>query len=186
MFIGSIYPISLQSAGFATGLALVFGHLAWLLGGGTASTFLKEFPRSLLAGRILITVDALWAFWLVATMDLGEFSHLRKLLMVAVPVGWFLTIRFVDDFLAVRALGILALLAAAPLLDSAFLRPENTRLALVILAYAWIVAGIFWIGLPYLLRDQIAWVLRSPTRAKAACIAGLAYGLLLLGLAFGW
>ena len=51
-------------------------------------------------------------------------------------------LRFVDEFLAVRALGILCLLAAEPLLDAAFLRPETSRLLVTVLAYLMIVAGL--------------------------------------------
>ena len=44
------------------------------------------------------------------------------------------------------------------------------------LAYVWIVTGIFWVGMPYLMRDQIAWLLKSNSRWMAACIGGVAYG----------
>ena len=61
-----------------------------------------------------------------------------------------------DEFLAVRALGILCLLAAEPLLDAAFFRYEPSRLLVTVFAYLMVVAGLFWVTMPYLLRDQIA------------------------------
>ena len=67
-----------------------------------------------------------------------------------------------------------------PLLESAFLRPEKIRLALVVLTYAWIILGMFWIGMPYTLRNQISWVSASEKRWRAAAFAGLAYGALLV------
>jgi hypothetical protein len=84
------------------------------------------------------------------------------------------------DFLAVRALGTLALLAAEPLLESAFLRDETIRLLLVVLVYLWIIFGMFWVGMPYTLRDQVAWITASEKRWRAAAFAGLAYGALML------
>jgi hypothetical protein len=86
----------------------------------------------------------------------------------------------VEEFLAVRALGMLLLLAAEPLIEAAFLKPQTSRLLLVVLAYAWVLAGLFWVGMPYLLRDQMAWITRTAARWRAACVAGLAWGVALL------
>jgi uncharacterized membrane protein len=87
---------------------------------------------------------------------------------------------FADEFLSVRALGILALLAAEPLLGAAFLRPEQTRLLLVVLAYLWATAGLFMVGAPYLLRDLIDWVTGKSWRYHAVAWSGIAYGTLLI------
>ena len=95
---------------------------------------------------------------------MGEFSTFRRPLLIALPVGYFLVLRFVDEFLAVRALGILCLLAAEPLLDAAFLRQEPSRLLVTVFAYLLIIAGLFWVTMPYLLRDQINWSARSAPR----------------------
>jgi hypothetical protein len=113
-------------------------------------------------------------------MDLGEFSGFRTYLQMGVPIIAILTIYFVDEFLAVRALGIMALLTAEPILSAAFLRPEVSRLFVVILAYAWLTLGLFWVGMPYLLRDQITWLTKSAVRFKAATIAGIIYGVIIL------
>jgi hypothetical protein len=89
-------------------------------------------------------------------------------------------IYYLDEFLAVRALGVFLLLAAQPLLDAAFLHEQTSRLLLTLLAYVWIVAGLFYVGMPFLLRDQISWVSGNTGRWKAAAGAGAAYGGLLL------
>ena len=78
-----------------------------------------------------------------------------------------------DEFLAVRALGILCLLAAEPLLDAAFLRPEASRLLVTVLAYLMIVAGLFWVTMPYLLREQIHW--STKTAGRWRLLSGLAF-----------
>jgi hypothetical protein len=113
-------------------------------------------------------------------MDLGEFSQYRTWLQIGVPIAFVLTLVFVDEFLAVRALGMLALLAAEPVLSAAFLRPESARLLLVVLAYVWLTLGLFWVGMPYLLRDQIDWITRTGNRFRALTLAGLVYGLVVL------
>lgn len=171
-----IYNFDLRSVGFIVGIALIALHLVAIVNGETVRGWLRAFPRSKPAGIALLTAAAAWAFWLVATMDLGEFTHYRPMLKILVPVAWFLSWKFVDEFLSVRALGMLALLIAEPVLEAAFLRPEQSRLLLVVLAYVWILFGMFWIGMPYLLRDQIAWLLKSDARWRACGFAGLFYG----------
>src|SRR5213078_2815001 len=105
-----------------------------------------------------------WTFWLLATIKMGEFAGFRRPLLIALPIGYVLVLRFVEEFLAVRALGILCLLAAEPLLDAAFLRYETSRLLVTVFAYLLVVAGLFWVTMPYLLREQITWAARSAFR----------------------
>jgi hypothetical protein len=93
----------------------------------------------------------------------------------------------VPEFLAARSLGMVLLLAAEPLLESAVLRDEPTRLLLVVLAYGWVVAGLFLVGMPFLLRDAITWVTANQTRWRMAVIGGLAYGVaVFLAALFLW
>jgi hypothetical protein len=125
----------------------------------------------------------MWTFWLLATMEMGEFSSFRRPLLILLPVGFFLVLKFVDEFLAVRALGILCLLAAEPLLDAAFFRNENSRLLVTVLAYLLIVAGLFWVATPYLLRDQINWSARTSARWRFAHGIALLYGAAILACA---
>ncbi len=175
-----IYPIHLQTAGFLAGALLLVIHLVAIAKPAAAREWLKHFPRSRFFGTIFVALAAVWSFLLLKNMDMGEFTRLRMPMMIGVVVGGFLTWRYVEEFLAVRALGMLALLAAEPLLGAAFLRPEMTKLFLVVLAYAWVVLGLFWVGIPWLLRDQIAWVLAKPVRFKIGAWAGAIYGVLLL------
>lgn len=178
-----IYPFSLQLTGIVIGLLLIVSHAFALSAPAPTQSFLRAFPRSRLWGTVLLIVNAAWAFWLVCTIDLGEFARMRTMLTIAVPVGAVLTWMFVDEFLAARALGILALLAAEPLLEAAFLRPETSRLLLVCLAYAWILAGLFLVGMPYILRDLGAWLIGSRTRYRVGAMGGVACGAAILGCA---
>src|SRR3977135_1573606 len=159
-----IYHLSLQAAGIIAGVVLVLIGLPGLLKPNLVQDLAKKFPRSRAAGITLLTVDLVWSFWLLATMEMGEFSSFRRPLLIALPIGYFLALRFVDEFLAVRALGILCLLAAEPLLDAAFFRYESSRLVLTVFAYLLIVAGIMWVTMPYLQRDQINWSARNNMR----------------------
>ena len=175
-----IYEFSLRSVGLVVGVIVLAMHLIALIRPAKSKDWLVQFPRSKPFGIAILAVDALWALWLVTTTDLGEFAWVRTYLQFGVPIGFVLTLMFVDEFLAVRALGMFALLAAEPMLSSAFLRPEIARLLLVAFAYVWLTLGLFWVGMPYLLRDQISWVTRTGTRFRAAALAGAVYGLALL------
>jgi hypothetical protein len=178
-----IYHLSLQTVGIIAGAFLILISLPGLLKPDLA-TVAQRFPRSRLAGVILLTADLVWSFWLLATMEMGEFSAFRRPLLIALPIGYVLVLRFVDEFLAVRALGILCLLAAEPLLDAAFLRYETSRLLVSVLAYLLIVAGLFWVAIPYLLRDQINWSAHSAVRWRFMHGIVLFYGAAILTLAF--
>ena len=177
-----IYHLSLQTVGIIAGAFLILISLPGLLKPDLASVA-QQFPRSRVAGVILLTADLVWSFWLLATMEMGEFSAFRRPLLIALPIGYVLVLRFVDEFLAVRALGILCLLAAEPLLDAAFLRYETSRLLVTVLAYLLIVAGLFWVTIPYLLRDQINWTARGAVRWRLLQGIALCYGVVILALA---
>ena len=174
-----IYSLTLETALLLTGLALIAGHLLALGMAEKVQAELRAFPRSRFWGTVLIVAATLWSWWLVKTIDLGEFSNWRPRLIVIVPLAGIAAWLYVPEFLAVRALGMLTLLTAEPLLESAWMRPEMSKLWLVSLVYVWISFALFWIGTPYTLRDQIAWVTKSP-RWKLLCGAGLAYGAVLL------
>ena len=178
-----IYHFSLQAVGFVAGVVLVLLGLPGLFQPRAVQNFARRLQRSLLAGVILLTIDLIWAFWLLSTMEMGEFSGFRRFLLVGLPVGYLLVLRFLEEFLAVRALGILCLLAAEPLLDAAFFRDEGSRLVVTVLAYLLVIAGLFWVTMPYLLRDQINWSAGTERRWRLLHVAAVACGATIIALA---
>ena len=182
-----IYSLPLQTVGLIAGTILLVAHLLAVWRSAETQKWLKQFPRSRTMGTLLITIAAGWSFLLIRGMDLGEFARLRNLMLLAIVAGALLAWKYVEEFLAVRAIGMLALLAAEPLLEAAFMRHETTRLLLVLLAYVWIINGLFWVGMPWLMRDQIAWLTARRPRYHAAAWGGLLYsGALILCALFLW
>jgi hypothetical protein len=179
-----IYDLTLHTAGIVAGALLVLISLPGFIKPAMAQTWLKALPRSRVAGIALLTIVLIWSFWLLATMEMGEFSSFRRPLLIVLPIGYLLVIRFVEEFLAARALGILCLLAAEPLLEAAFFRYETSRLFLTVLAYLMIIAGLFWVTMPYVLRDQINW--STQTNIRWHTVHGIAafYGITILACAF--
>ena len=178
--VNMIYSLTLQTAGLVTGAVLLVAHFMALRHAGESRRWLKQFPRSRAMGTLLIALATIWSFLLIWGMDLGEFARLRNVMLGAIVAGAILAWIYVEEFLAVRAIGMLALLAAEPLLEAAFMRHETTRLLLVLLAYVWIINGLFWVGMPWLMRDQIAWLTAKTPRYRAAAWVGLLYSVALI------
>ena len=181
----SVYDdLTLQTAGFFLGIFLVAGHALAFCYCVELGAWLKQMPRNKNIGVAILAIDAVWAWILVTRMDLGEFANIRRMLQLLVPVTFILVINFVDEFLSVRAIGVLLLLAATPILNAAFLEAPASRLFLPVLAYVWITLGLFWVGMPYVMRDQIRWITASTGRWNGACAAGGGYGLIVLASAY--
>ena len=146
--------LSLFTAGLVLAAWLIGVHALMLAKPKAVQGFLKRFPRNPLAGQILLGIGLGW-FWLLIAptglgklsslaMDLGEFNNAKGLLQILVPVSLVLVCISVRDFLAVRALGLVGLMAAAPLLGAAFLKDPQSRLLVPIFAYAMLTASMSW------------------------------------------
>lgn len=186
--------LPLFSTGLVLAIALIVSHALMLAKPAALQGFLKKFPRNDQLGQILLGLGLFWFWLLIApknlgklsalTMDLGEFNSAKSLLQILVPVALILVCRSVRDFLAVRALGLLGLMTAAPLLGAAFLKNPESRLLVPIYAYAMLTASMFCVGMPYLFRDAITWVTADQKRWIFCAVAGLSYGIATLICAF--
>ncbi len=188
--------IPLFTAGILLAIWLIGFHGLMIAKPGLMQTWMKKFPRNPLAGQVLLGIGLAW-FWLLIApdglgalsalqMDLGEFNNIKPILRIVVPVTLVLVCISVRDFLAVRALGLVGLMAAAPLLEAAFLEDPESRLLIPIFAYALLTKSLFWVGMPYLFRDAVTWATATSGRWKALSFGGLAYGVvtLICALAF--
>ena len=165
--------IPLRGTGILLGLGLFVAHLLAFLKTDQTQTFLKKFPRDYKWGVILLSIDFVWAMLLMSYMDMGEFFHLRSWFLMIIPAAFVLVLIFVREFLAVRALGALMLLVSGPVLTAAFLQPPASRILVPILAYVWIIVGMFFVGMPFLMRDWVNWATNTTVRWKAAVFGGI-------------
>lgn len=172
--------IPLKVMGILLGVWLIASHAIALTKPDLVKPWLKGFPRNEKIGTVLVIIAFAWTFVVWSCMDLGEFFKIEKPVQMILVAGCVGVIVYVKEFLAVRSLGFLMILAAAPILDSAFLKEPQTRLLIVALAYAIALNGMFWVGMPYLMRDQINWVLAKDKRYQIGAIAGAVYGLVVL------
>ena len=172
--------IPLKVMGILLGVWLIASHAIALTKPDLVKPWLKGFPRNEKIGTVLVIIAFAWTFIIWSCMDLGEFFKIEKPVQMILVAGCVGVIVYVKEFLAVRSLGFLMILAAAPILDSAFLKEPQTRLLIVALAYAIALKGMFWVCMPYLMRDQINWVLAKDKRYQIGAIAGAVYGLVVL------
>jgi hypothetical protein len=178
--------IALKGTGIVVGIALLFGHIFALVQKQKVQDFLKAFPRSYKWGVILLSIDLVWGMMCLSNMDMGEFFNLRKWFLIIVPVSFVLVLVYVQEFLAVRALGSLMLLIGGIVLQAAFLQPQMSRLLLPVIAYVWIIAGMYFVGMPFLMRDWVNWVTGNDGRWKLATLGGVVYGAAVLTAAVLW
>ncbi len=188
--------IPLFTAGILLGMWLVGSHALMIAKPALVQGWVKKFPRNQTAGQVVLGIGMAW-FWLLVApdglgklsalqMDLGEFNNIKPLLRILVPAALIAVSMSVRDFLAVRALGLLGLMAAAPLLDAAFLKDPSSRLLVPIFAYILLTKSLFWVGMPYLFRDAVTWATAKNSRWKMLAFGGLAYGIAVLVCAFAF
>ncbi|MEM1085739.1 MAG: hypothetical protein AAGI48_16645 [Verrucomicrobiota bacterium] len=186
--------LPLFGTGVVLGLWLIGLHALMLVKAEPIQGFLKKFPRNHQLGQVLLGVGMIW-FWLLVAkpgngilnslaMSLGEFDKLKPFLQIAVPVSIVLVGISVKEFLAVRALGLLGLMVAAPLLYAAYLEDPASRILIPIFAYILIIKSLYWVGMPYLFRDSVNWATADQGRWRMLCFGGLAYGIAVLACAF--
>ena len=185
--------LSLTNAGLLVGIYLVVVHALMLFKQDWTQSLLKKLPRDYNAGVYTMGLGMLWFWLLVApdlrgtfswlgslSMDLGEFNGLKPILRIVVPLIYVGLVMLVKELLFVRGLGIVALMAAAPLLDAALLKDPGSRVLLSFFAYVLLTKGMFWVGMPYTFRDAVTWATKSSARWKILAGCGLVYGVVML------
>jgi hypothetical protein len=176
------YFVSLKITAIVIGLFYVASHLPGALRPVPFARQAKRLPRNHPLGVVLMLAATIWFVTLTGLMDLGELSDMRVQLMSVWGVAGVLVVIFVPGFLAVRGFGCLLLLAAAVVLDAAFLAQTPARYVLTLLAYGWVVAGMVLVYSPHLGRDAIGYIVDTPRRCRLFCWPGVALGLLLIVL----
>ncbi len=146
---------------------------------------IRAFPRSKAAAYVVFGAAAAWFLYRVSHLSEADFGQFRTQLFIGFAAVAVLSFFYVSEFLAVRGLAALILLAAGPLLATAFTHYEiPQRLFMVSIVYAALTLALYLGALPYRLRDIIEWLQRVPGRARWVGALLAAYGLLLAGVAF--
>jgi len=145
----------------------------------------KAFPRSTLAAVLFFGAGALWFLYIISQLTSADFGDYKKYLLAVFAAAGLASFFVSKDFLAVRGIAILVLLAARPMLDSslAYSPPPTSRVVLNAALYVAIPLAIYLGTMPYQVRDFFLWLFQRPTRPRFFGIIFVAYGIVLAVLA---
>jgi hypothetical protein len=105
--------------------------------------------------------------------------------MVAFGALAVLAFVYAPDFLAVRGLCVLVLMASEPLLYAAYMEWQHPqRLLMVTAVYVALALALYLAAAPFRLRDFFEWLFKQPARARVIGGALLVYGLATAAAAF--
>ncbi len=166
------------------GAAIIVGRVPGIINPEKFSANARKFPRSVLWGRILMGICAVWAGIVMFNAAVDDFAWLKPVVVIGVPIAYALVIHFADQFLAIRGLAALLLLIAKVTLNATDVSDSSSRLIVTVLAYLWVCVAVWMASAPHQVRDWINFITANTTRCRAACSLGAAVGvfLVLLGV----
>ena len=178
--------MSLTFASVLAGLLLLTlgGLLLW--NSPAVGATARAFPRSRRAAWLFFGTGSLWFLWIVAHLGEADLIIPRVPLFLIFAALAGLSFKYVPDFLAVRGLAVVLLLAAWQFLFAVYMNYQPQSYPLKIGAFLVVVIALFLAGYPYWLRDFFGWLFARPRRPRTVGTALAAYGLLLTVLAFAY
>jgi hypothetical protein len=177
--------MSLTTATLLPGLFLLLVGALFLFDRAAISSSLKRLPRSRTAAWLFFGAGAAWFLYRIWHLSEADFGQYRRQLFVFFGAVAGAAFFVVPDFLAVRGLAVLTLLAASPLLEAAYMEYDQPqRLFMVSAVYVAVALAIYLGAAPFRLRDFFDWLYRRPGRTRLLGLGLASYGLLLSFVAF--
>ena len=179
--------MSLLLATLLPGLFLATLGISLLINNSAMQSTFKALPRSRTGAAVFFGGGALWFLyivWNLSAADLVIFSTPQPWVVIfsMLAAGAFF---YVPDFLAVRGLCVLTLLAGWPLLMAAYMEYDKPqRLLMVSAVFVAVSLAIYLGAVPYRLRDFFRWLFSTPGRPRVVGSCLFVYGLLLTAVAF--
>lgn len=143
---------------------------------------LRRFPRSVPWGVVLTLAATAGFLWNLQQEAISDFAAYKPIMLLGFGLLGVATCIFVQDFLAVRGLAVLLLLLAKILVDTARWSESGWRLLIMVWAYSWVIAGMWFTVSPWRLRDLIDWSTATVERTRNLSVARMAFGLFIAGL----
>jgi predicted DNA-binding transcriptional regulator AlpA len=176
--------LKLSTLSILLGLGLAAPQIYGLMKPAAFAAAARKFPRSVPIGVLLMLLGTAWFLWNLNGESISDFAALKPYLMflfAAVGIGSCI---FLQDFLAVRGLGVVLLLLGKLMVDTGRPRLEDTHWVLVIQAWAYVLvlAGMWFTISPWRLRDLLNWATANEQRVRLGSAARLAFALFVLVL----
>lgn len=179
--------MSLFLATFLFGLFLTLLGAVFLWNNSLVASTARTLPRSRRGAWLFFGAGAVWFVWRVSQLTESDliFVQTPPPVMIGFGVLALLAFLYAPDFLAVRGLCVLVLLAAEPLLYAAYMEYQHPqRLLMVTGVYLFIALALYLAAAPYRLRDFFEWLFRQPARPRLLGAILLTYGLATSAAAF--
>jgi hypothetical protein len=174
--------MTLSNLSILTGVAYCFLHLPLLVAPALVKQGLVAFPRNRWAGGVLAVVALTWSAVQVNDMPLGMLDAYKGWLWALGPAVLVLVLVFMDELLAVRALGGLLMLAACPVLETQRLCDTGWTWVPALMAYLWVVAGMVLVLSPYRFRHAVERGCATEGLTRVMGAGGVVMGGLLIAL----
>ncbi len=174
--------LTLSTLAVVLGLGFALIHLYGVMKPAAFAEAARKFPRYTPIGYPLILIATAWFVYYVREENVADFTNLKPILygmFILVGVG---ACFFLHDFLPVRGLAALLLLAAKLTVDTARWVDSDWRLVLVAWAYLWVIVGMWLTISPWRLRDMIQWATASEGRIRTLSAIRMAFGIFILVL----
>ena len=179
--------MSLFLATLLFGLFLVLLGAVLLWNNSVVASTARTLPRSRRGAWLFFGAGAGWFIWRLSRLTESDliFFQTPPPVMAGFGVLALLAFIYAPDFLAVRGLCVLVLLAAEPLLYAAYMEYQYPqRLLMVTGVYLALSLALYLAAAPYRLRDFFDWLFRVPARPRFLGAVLLTYGLATSAAAF--
>ena len=172
--------LNLSQLAIVLGLGMAVPQLWAVAKPVEAGAALRKFPRSEPWGYLLMAIGAGWFLYRLNQEAIAEFAAYKTYMLLGFGGVAVAACLFVQDFLAVRGLSITMLMLSAFVLSKTRFVETPWRLVLVILAYVWIIAAMWWMISPWRLRDLIQWSTATPEKTRKLAFIRLAIAALVI------
>lgn len=175
---------SLSALAIILGLLYALPHVYGVMRPAAFGAVMRQFPRYTPIGYVLVLAATVWFLYYLSLESVSDFTSFKPVLyalFAGVGIG---TCLFVRDFLPVRGLAALLLLTGKLMVDTGRPHLGETHWVLVIqiLAYLWVVAGMWLTISPWRLRDAINWATANEQRTRLVSGLRLSFGILMVVL----
>jgi hypothetical protein len=146
------------------------------------TAFARAFPRNEQIGYILMAAGTVWFLYNLNSEAIADFAAYKKWMLIGFGGLGLASCIYVRDYLAVRGLSVCLLLLAWFTLNHTRWAHSDARLLLVVWAYLWVVAAMWFTVAPWRLRDLLLWFTARESRVKVGSMIQLAFGALVIVL----
>lgn len=174
--------LKLSTLAIILGLGMIGLNIMGVLKPAEFASKARKFPRWTPIGVLLMLVATAWFEYYLSIESVSDFASFKKPLYIffaAVGVGACI---FVQDYLPVRGLAVVMLLAGKLMTDTARWADTEWRLVIITIAYIWVIAGMWFTISPYRMRDLINWATVTPERTRLLSGLRVALGIFILVL----